>query len=124
MCVNFGSPLFRELTVSTTAHFSFLVILFDYRKIFHDMAARALLPGTTASTTISWVDVILAKLGDAVVAIASGFEVTSAEPPISKILKQQRDEDSLRAAAQLPRTLLSFPFEMYLNLRREMASGA
>lgn len=92
-----------KLTVSNPAHVSFLTILFDYRRIFHDIAARAL-NHAAASTTISWVDVVLAKFNDALVTIASGFLATS-EPPISKGLKQQRDEDTLRAAAQLPRRL-------------------
>jgi len=63
------------------------------------------MPRTAASTIVCWVDVILAKLGDAAVAVAGGFSREPVEQPVFENLRMQREDDGLRAAAQLPRTL-------------------
>ncbi|KAJ7630732.1 hypothetical protein FB45DRAFT_1151654 [Roridomyces roridus] len=75
---------------------AFLTALFEHRKIFNQIAAQSLAPGPS-SAVVCWVDVILFKLGDAVVPIASGVSVDFASPlfPVAA-------EDGLRAASQLP----------------------
>jgi hypothetical protein len=99
--------LSRLTTLSMTVHPSFLHTLFDYRRVFHDIAANSLSPGVVASTNVSWVDVVFTKLSEVVLVVASGFQSvsTSQDPPISQTLKRRRDEDALRASAQLPRVL-------------------
>jgi hypothetical protein len=100
--------LSRMTTIrSMTVHPSFFHTLFDYRRVFHDIAANSLSPGVVASTNVSWVDVVFTKLSEAVLVVASGFQSvsTSQDPPMSQILKRRRAEDALRASAQLPRVL-------------------
>jgi hypothetical protein len=76
---------------------SFVLLLFEYRGVFHGIAARQTPPGTAVSSVICWVDVILSQLAAAVI---SGPPTTDqSEFPG---LKKQREDDTLRAAAQLP----------------------
>jgi hypothetical protein len=51
------------------------------------------------------VDVVLAKLGEAVVKIAAGIsqKTDSSHQPTLDSLRRQYEEDNVRAAAQLPR---------------------
>ena len=79
---------------------SFLAMLFEYRAVFYDIAARN---ADGQTLVVCWVDLILAKLGQAVVAAAGslcGIVLLHRDQP-STILAW-RDDDILRAAAQLP----------------------
>lgn len=48
----------------------FLDKLFKFRKIYYRLAAQALKPGQPSYGVTCWVDTILAKLGEAIVAVA------------------------------------------------------
>lgn len=81
---------------------SFLTVLFEQRKIFHRIAAQSLASSPESSVAvICWVDSILYKLGDAIVAVASGISSDLATP-LFPGSTQVREEDGLRAASQLP----------------------
>ena len=80
---------------------AFLQKLFQYRKIFHGLASQGV-NTTNVFTVISWVDIILARLGDAIVYIGSGCHEDSLLQSMPQALRRQRDEDNLYAAAQLP----------------------
>jgi hypothetical protein len=84
---------------------SFMSLLFDYRKVFHSIAAQAVPPGTAASTVICWVDVILATLSEATIKVARGLGhcQDNNQNSISEILRKQSEDNNMRAAAQLPR---------------------
>lgn len=58
--------------------------------------------GAAVPINICWVDTLLVKLGEVAVFVASGY-VTVDPGPLPQSLQTQRGEDSLRAAAQLPR---------------------
>ncbi|GBE78374.1 hypothetical protein SCP_0112590 [Sparassis crispa] len=83
--------------------FSFMSLLFDYRKLFHGIAARDTSHTSAPSTVVCWVDVVLSKLGDAVISLIGRHctDVKTLEWSFST-LKQQRETDSLYAAVQLP----------------------
>lgn len=87
-----------------TVHSSFISLLFDYRRIFHRLAARDLMHSAPA-VVVCWVDVILAKLGDAIFVIASRRPDSSLpvpEEPSFVSLEKQKEGAALRAATQLP----------------------
>lgn len=94
-----------ELTsLHRLVHTSSLSMLFQYRKVFHRIAARAVVPGTTAPIIICWVDVLLVKLNETIVFVAGGFRPRDPdEPSLLPSLKAQREDGKLLAAAQLPR---------------------
>lgn len=79
---------------------SFLAMLFEYRAIIYDIAARN---ADGQTQIVCWVDLILAKLSQAVIAAAGSLcgVVHSHRDQPSTILAQ-RNDDMLRAAAQLP----------------------
>ncbi|TFY83782.1 hypothetical protein EWM64_g248 [Hericium alpestre] len=99
----------------------FLTKLFGFRQRFHVVAANELASSKTVTILVCWVDVILAKIGEAATAIASGW---SADPsPCSDMfdsLARQREGDALRAAAQLPHAWEKVP----MLLLSESASPA
>jgi hypothetical protein len=94
-----------ELTsLHRVVHTSSLSMLFQYRKVFHRIAARAVVPGTTAHIIICWVDVLLVKLNETIIFVAGGFRPGDPDgPSLLPSLKAQRENDKLLAAAQLPR---------------------
>ncbi|KAJ7706399.1 hypothetical protein B0H17DRAFT_1037040 [Mycena rosella] len=81
---------------------SFLTVLFKHRKVFHKIAAHSLAsePGSSGAI-VCWVDVILAKLGDASITVTTGAFLDLATP-LFPGSTESRSEDSLRAASQLP----------------------
>lgn len=83
---------------------SFISILFTYRRVFHGIAARE---ADALAVVVCWVDVVLSRLGEAIVQI-SGGNISVSEPnfPTSDLLQKQRDDDALRAAIQLPRMMI------------------
>lgn len=74
-------------------------LLFTYREAFREIASKS--SHGTHATIITWVDVILAKLGDVAMAVAVGFSLPAVSLPEG--IRQHIQEDILRAAAQLPR---------------------
>ncbi|KAG2077159.1 hypothetical protein BDR04DRAFT_650516 [Suillus decipiens] len=81
---------------------SFLNLLFQYRRLFHALAVQELKKVTVVPIIISWVDGILAKLGDVVSCVASAMHDRYFEDELPEALRKRREEDNLRAAAQLP----------------------
>ncbi|KAK0465431.1 uncharacterized protein EV420DRAFT_959004 [Desarmillaria tabescens] len=78
---------------------SFLRTLFSHRTVFHRFAVSSVLRST--STIVCWVDVLLAKLADAIVMVAGdGSQLSDIQH--SEEWHLQREEDNLRAASQLP----------------------
>jgi len=103
----------------------FLTLLFRYRKIFHGIASRALSPGMTSAAVVSWVDVILAKLGETIVVVAAGFHAEGLPRSMPPMLHHQREEDSLWAASQLPGSSSPFePEELSVRMTRKMGVGS
>ncbi|OJA10801.1 hypothetical protein AZE42_00303 [Rhizopogon vesiculosus] len=81
---------------------SFLNLMFQYRRLFHAIAIQEL--GTVAPVPIvvSWVDAILARLGDVASRVACAMHDGYPNDDIPEALRKRREEDNLRAAAQLP----------------------
>jgi hypothetical protein len=63
--------------------------------------------GTSSAGIVSWVDIVLARLGEAIMVTATGFHDMSLPASMPAILRRQRDEDALWAASQLPGTLIA-----------------
>ncbi|THH20831.1 hypothetical protein EW146_g599 [Bondarzewia mesenterica] len=87
----------------------FLAKLFEYRQVFHNIATRSLAPGATVSVVVCWVDVILIKLAESSLVLAGGAKSDSSNGGVFLSLHKQREEDALRAAAQLPHKWESVP---------------
>ncbi|KAL6302231.1 hypothetical protein BKA93DRAFT_794093 [Sparassis latifolia] len=105
-----STPVFSDdgehdvyIAMGQLLQFSFMSLLFDYRKLFHRIAARDTSHTSAPSTVVCWVDVVLSKLGDAVISLIGRHctDVETLEWSFST-LKQQRETDSLYAAVQLP----------------------
>lgn len=78
----------------------FLDVLFEHRQFFYSMAIRSTGQDASLSATIvSWVDVLLARLGDFILTVASGLCGSLVNPGY---LRTQREGDGIRAATQLP----------------------
>jgi len=83
---------------------SFLNLLFQYRRLFHALAVQELKKVAVVPIIISWVDAVLAKLGDVVSCVASAMHDRYLDEELPEALRKRREEDNLRAAAQLPGT--------------------
>ncbi|KAG2149856.1 hypothetical protein BD769DRAFT_1381585 [Suillus cothurnatus] len=81
---------------------SFLNLLFQYRRLFHALAVQELKKVAVVPIIISWVDAVLAKLGDVVSCVASAMHDRYLDEELPEALRKRREEDNLRAAAQLP----------------------
>ncbi|KAG2350516.1 hypothetical protein BDR05DRAFT_27310 [Suillus weaverae] len=81
---------------------SFLNLLFQYRRLFHALAVQELKKVTVIPIIISWVDAVLARLGDVVSCVASARHDRYLDDELPEALRKRREEDNLRAAAQLP----------------------
>ena len=79
-----------------------MTLLFQFRAVFHRIASYNAQGGHT-SVVVSWVDVILAKLGHAIT-LATGalFDVVPIAQDEPHSVRAQREDDMLRAAVQLP----------------------
>ncbi|KIJ21622.1 hypothetical protein PAXINDRAFT_95165 [Paxillus involutus ATCC 200175] len=98
-----GDSLWSVVTdVASIFKPSFLHLLFQYRRLFHIIAARDLRPGSAPPAIVCWVDVVLARLGDVSAFVAAGFHENHPDQTLPDVLKVQRQEDNLRAAIQLP----------------------
>lgn len=105
-CTPYGRPYPLEaitnqvILVSVDA--DFLSLLFKFRALFRFIAASTTVE-TSTSVIVCWADIILAKLGQAIVAVAgSSFDVASSDHTIPQSVRAQRQDDMLRAAVQLP----------------------
>ncbi|KAI0662697.1 hypothetical protein C8Q70DRAFT_960558 [Cubamyces menziesii] len=90
------------LTLPILLNEATLSLLLQYRVLFRDIASREL-DASTSTITVCWVDVILAKLGQAILYVAgafNGIRVFEGEQP--EAVRAQKEEDMLRAAVQLP----------------------
>ncbi|KAH7883720.1 hypothetical protein F5I97DRAFT_1580022 [Phlebopus sp. FC_14] len=96
----------ESIMVNVTSLFnpSFMQLLFQYRRIFHFIAMNSVDPGYAVPTVVCWVDVVLAKLGDLSALLAAGFHSYHPDRTLPDALKARRQEDSIRAAIQLPGT--------------------
>ncbi|KAI0762859.1 hypothetical protein C8Q74DRAFT_183839 [Fomes fomentarius] len=80
----------------------FLSLLFQYRVIFNRIAANST-EGSNSSLIITWVDIVLARLGQAItVAAGTFFRVPPIDQHQPMSVRAQREDDILRAAVQLP----------------------
>ncbi|KAG1716553.1 hypothetical protein ID866_605, partial [Astraeus odoratus] len=87
----------------------FLQLLFQYRRLFRVIAAKEIRPRCRIPAVVCWVDVVLAKLGDLINLIATEFSKSRPQSSLPKVLVVQQQEDSLRAAIQLPDNWDSLP---------------
>ena len=79
--------------------------LFQLRQLFHMIAGQEVSGHNAKISIICWADVILARLGEAIQAIIEGFHPPPSPRTLdSGTLLRHRDEISLHAALQLPRT--------------------
>ncbi|KAI6132680.1 hypothetical protein EV401DRAFT_2065131 [Pisolithus croceorrhizus] len=88
--------------VSCSLSPTFLKLLFRYRRFFRAIAAKDLRPGFAVPTTICWVDIILAKLGDLSALVATDFQTPPSDESFTNVLAARQQEDRLKAALQLP----------------------
>ena len=96
--------LYREAQVSPTGHYKSIEKLFQFRQVFHRIARREARDRT--AMIVSWVDVILAKLGETIPYVvgysATGNASELAAHESGRVLIAYREESALRAALQLP----------------------
>lgn len=79
-----------------------MALLLQYRVLFRAIASRSMVE-SSSSIPVCWVDVVLAKLGNAIVQAAGMFYgVQPSENNQPDALRAQRADDMLRAAVQLP----------------------
>ena len=85
---------------------SFVNLLFQYRSIFHNIAARDGGPEHARSTVVCWVDVILVRLAEAVTVLVGDPRSPNPDKPLLATLERQMEGEALRAATQLPGALI------------------
>jgi hypothetical protein len=86
---------------------AFLSKLFDYRLFYQDAASQTN-SRSLQSTLVTWVDVLLANLSFATMAVAAtASEVQLLDQGVSETIRLQKRHDSIRAATQLPGKALS-----------------
>lgn len=81
---------------------SFLKLIFQYRQLFRAVAAKDLVPGFAVPTTVCWVDIILAKMGDLSALVATDFRTCPLDKSFTNVFAVRQLEDRLKAALQLP----------------------
>ncbi|KAI5991639.1 hypothetical protein EDD15DRAFT_1108356 [Pisolithus albus] len=77
-------------------------LIFQYRRLFRAVAAKDLRPGFAVPTTVCWVDIILAKMGDLSELVAADFRTRPLDKSFTKVFAGRQQEDRLKAALQLP----------------------
>lgn len=100
---------------------NFLSILFSHRQAFQNIIHTPI--DATSSSVICLLDVVLAKLGLLVLNVTGGFS-PNLQAPFLESMRLHREEDAVRAAAQLPGIFLDVitPFvSIYTHVIREMA---
>jgi predicted patatin/cPLA2 family phospholipase len=88
---------------------AFLNKLFEYRLFYQDTASQTTGKAKSLhSTLVTWVDVLLASLSVATIAVAAAAsEVQLLDQGVSETIRRQKRHDSIRAATQLPGKALS-----------------
>ncbi|KAH9898530.1 hypothetical protein C8Q73DRAFT_685135 [Cubamyces lactineus] len=90
------------LTLPILLNETTLSLLLQYRVLFRDIASRDP-EASTSAITVCWVDVIFARLGQAILRVAgacNGVQPFDSLQP--EAVRAQREDDMLRAATQLP----------------------
>jgi hypothetical protein len=81
---------------------AFLNKLFEYRSFYQDAASQTNAK-SLHSTLVTWVDVLLASLSFATMAVAAAAsEVQLLDQGVSESIRLQKRHDSIRAVTQLP----------------------
>ncbi|KAF8167962.1 hypothetical protein B0H34DRAFT_39411 [Crassisporium funariophilum] len=103
--LNHPSVIMEVLDIfSSIVNPAFCDKLFEYRKFYRGIACRTE-PLPLGATTVTWVDVLLAKLSLAIRDIAKGAAVSQlpgVDPTVPEIIELQQYHDTIRAATQLP----------------------
>ena len=76
--------------------------LFELRRVFHKIAAGQSACRQQTAMIICWVDVLLAKLGDAALVMTRIFAGLDERENVSEVFEIHRRQLSLYAALQLP----------------------
>ncbi|TFK76964.1 hypothetical protein BDN72DRAFT_890754 [Pluteus cervinus] len=87
--------------------FPFMLLLFDYRRLCRYDGQIFQLNSSTIC--VCWVDVLLSKLGKFSLALAKGFIHDAEDQVIGPTIHLQRENDSIKAATQLPEYWTHFP---------------
>ncbi|KDQ63765.1 hypothetical protein JAAARDRAFT_189303 [Jaapia argillacea MUCL 33604] len=88
------------VTFTEIVNHQFMQLLFEYRRIFRSLAATNLASrGTASSVVVCWVDLIIAKLAEAILLLSGGLEYPDFA---AGGLNQRRESNGIRAASQLP----------------------
>ena len=80
----------------------FLQVLFQHRHLSRTIAARNFKPSSAVPAIVCWADILLAKLGDLSTFLATDFRGSRPDRPLPDVLLAHQQEDSTRAAVQLP----------------------
>ncbi|KAJ7107636.1 hypothetical protein C8R43DRAFT_1044748 [Mycena crocata] len=107
----------RLLDFGALSQESFLMVMFELRKVFYKIAAQSLASDHESASSgpiVCWVDAILVKLGDTSIAIASGVSLDLITP-LFPGSAEYNTQDGLRAASQLPSEWHSVPAVMALD---------
>ncbi|TFY52613.1 hypothetical protein EVJ58_g9913 [Rhodofomes roseus] len=87
-----------------------VALLFAYRQVFYVIAAREVHVGMASSAVVCWVDVVFAKLGEAITTVAAGSPPsTDQSADLHASMQKQFESHLLRAATQLPSTWSALP---------------
>jgi len=78
--------------------------MFELRYTFHKIAAQSLQEKTSPTMVICWADVVLQKVAKAAVVLAGGIVSDCLASEAYSSLTRYKEEEALRAAAQLPCT--------------------
>ena len=92
-------------------------LLFEYRAIFRTLAARQVPVGCSSSPVICWVDVVLAR-------ISALVDHPDCIFPHLPSLQRQREDDTLRAATQLPGSRIPVGINFALSETRVQYPGS
>ena len=79
---------------------TFLNKMFEYRLFYQDLASQNNTAKSLHSTLVTWVDVLLASLSFATIAVAAA--ASEVDQGVSETIRLQKRHDSIRAATQLP----------------------
>ena len=80
---------------------AFLNKLFEYRSFYQDAVSQTNTK-SLHSTLVTWVDVVLASLSFATIAVAAAASEVQLDQGVSETILLQKRHDSIRAATQLP----------------------
>lgn len=94
------------ILICTSVKPAFLNKLFEYRLFYQDTASQTS-SKSLHSTLVTWVDVLMASLSFATVAVAAASQIELLDQGVSEAIRLKKRHDFIRAATQLPgKTLL------------------